>query len=61
MTVNNTNRSSNFINSTTLQVALTTGDVATAGTLSRGDQSGSAAARAAERRNVKHLFHLRRR
>ncbi len=33
VTVNNTNRASNFVNSTSIQVALTTGDVATAGTL----------------------------
>jgi len=34
VSVNNTNRSTGFINSTILQVALTTADVATAGTLS---------------------------
>src|ERR1700756_4848597 len=34
VSVNNTNRSTGFVNSTILQVALTTADVATAGTLS---------------------------
>ena len=51
--MNNTNRPTNFINSTSLQVSLTTADLATAGTsIDRGHQSCGAAARAAERRNV---------
>ncbi len=33
ITVNNTNRPTNFVNSTSIQVTLTTGDVATAGTV----------------------------